>query len=73
MLMVFQALFALNNKYGGILKGCPPVKGSLKKAQPTCRPRNLGIQWSCPRNLVCSWDISLAVEPNIVGVAGANM
>ena len=49
---------------GGILKGgCLLVNGGSKGAVPP----------HCPRNLVGSWDISFAVKPDIVGVAGANM
>ena len=35
--------------------------------------RSLGFQWPHPHNLVSSWDISLAVKPDIMGVAGPNM
>ena len=56
-------------KYGvwGNIKGRPPVNGVRRG------PCNLGIQGPCPHNLVGSQDISLAVKPDIVGVAGANM
>ena len=40
-----------------------PLNGGSKGAQP---PHH-------PHNLVCSWDISVAVKPDIMGVAGANM
>ena len=45
--------------------------GSEGGAAPR-RPRNTGIWWPRPRNLMGSWDISLAVKPDIAGVAGAN-
>ena len=56
-------------KYGvwGNIKGRPPVNGVRRG------PCNLGIQGPCPHNLVGSQDISLAVKPDIVSVAGANM
>ena len=58
---------------GGILKGVSPINGGSKGTQCPHRPHNLGFQWSCPHNLVDSRDISLAVKPKIVDVAGRNM
>ena len=70
--MVFRLPFALNIE-GWILKGSLPVNGSWKGVQPPRHPCNLGIQWPHPHNLASSWDISLAVKPDIVSIPGANM
>ena len=59
--MVFRSPFGLNND----------VNGGSKRAQPL--PTQTVVSWLRPRALVGTWGISLAVEPEIVGVAGANM
>ena len=70
-LMVFQLPFGLNNDYGGNFKGrCLPINGGSKEVQP---PPKLWFQWPRPRTLVDTCGISLAVKPQIVGVACANM
>ena len=53
----------------GILKGISPCWWGLKVAPPT----QFGVSEPHPRNLVGSWDISLTVKPEIVGITGANM
>ena len=60
---------------GGILKGGVSTRywGFEGGAQPPHRLYNLEIQWPRPCNLVGSWDISFAVKPDIVSVAGHNM
>ena len=52
--------------------GVPLLMGVQGRAFPR-RPRNLQFQWLRPHALVGTWGISLAVKPEIVGVAGANM
>ena len=53
MLMVFQPPFGLNMVYEGNFKGC---NVGWKGVQPPHHPRNLGIRWPCPCNLVGRWE-----------------
>ena len=73
--MDFQLPFALNNKHGWNFTGGVPIDAGSKGMQPPRSPRNLWFPWSHPSNLMGpgSWDIFLAVNPDIVGVAGSNM
>ena len=64
--MVFRPLFGLNNEYGGNFKGgVPPLTGIRRGQSPLAAYAICGF--SDPAL------ISLAVKPEIVGVAGANM
>ena len=50
------------------------VRGIWKEVSPPLTAHIIwGIQWPRLQNLVGSWDIPIAVKPDIVGVAGANM
>ena len=73
-LMVFWPLFGLNNQNGGNFKrGCPTVNGGSKEVHTPHCPRKLWFQWLRPHALVGTWGISLAIKPEMVAVAGANM
>ena len=65
MLMVFLSPFSLNNEYWGNFKG-----GVLQSIGVRRGLRPLAA--NCPHDLG-TWGSSLAVKPEIVGVAGANM
>ena len=70
-LMAFRPPFGLNNEYGGNFKGsCPPVNWGSKGASP---PTQFVVSVTPPTRSGGYLGISLAVEPEIVGVAGANM
>ena len=63
--MVFRLAFALNNEHGGDFKGGVPCWFERGMTHAFC-------SFSDPTNAIC-WNVSLAVKPNIVSLAGANM
>ena len=72
-LIVFRPPFGLNNDYGGVLNGVSSWSGVARGHSPLAWPRKLRFQWPRPCALVGTWGIFLAVKPEIVGIAGANM
>ena len=66
-LMVFRPPFGLHNEYEGNFKGGVSLLIVVRSG------RKLWFQWPRPHALGGSWGIYLAVKPEIVGVAGANM